>query len=61
MLSSLGIYQVANQKPVLGVILQIMLRAQYSIWSRTIDFERRATHMRTLSDKLFTEVIKLYQ
>ena len=59
MLSSLGIYQVANQKAVLGVILHF--RAQYSIWSRTIDFERRATHMRTLSDKLFTEVIKLYQ
>ena len=34
------------------------LRAQYSIWSRTIDFERRATHARTLADKLFTEIIK---
>lgn len=34
------------------------LRAQFSIWSRTVDFERRANHMRTLSDKLFTEIMK---
>jgi len=34
------------------------LRAQYSIWSRTVDFERRATHVRTLADKLFTEIVK---
>jgi hypothetical protein len=34
------------------------LRAQYSIWSRTIDYERRATHTRTLADKLFTEIMK---
>lgn len=33
------------------------LRAQYSIWSRTIDLERRASHIRSLADKLFTDIV----
>ena len=30
---------------------------QYSIWSRTIDLERRASHIRSLADKLFTDIV----
>ena len=59
LLSRLGLSQVWNNSTVF--LLTRRFRAQYSIWSRTIDFERRSNRQRTLSDKLFTEVINLYK